>query len=387
MKMVIKNLKKAANRISKAIKSKEKIILYGDADLDGASSVIILKEAISSLGGEVSEIYFPDREIEGYGITTTALKHLKQFAPALLIAVDCGIGNVKEVKIAKKLGFSVIIIDHHKILGKIPQADIVVDPLQKGDNYPFKGFSATGLVFKTVEALIGDKMSENLRGSFLQLVALATIADMMPKVEDNKVYIEEGLMYLKSSWRPGIKLFLEANFLKGYPIQEKVSRMISMMNIRDVEDKFPTSFRVLTAADSKELEDMIWDLKEKTEIKRERIREMAQEAEERIMKKEEAIIFEGDESWDYPLISAVASIAVRNFGKPSFIFKKMKKESQGTVRVPEGVDSVVLMGKCKDLVITYGGHPKASGFRIKNKNLKKFKACLIKEYEKDKDIH
>ncbi len=387
MKKVIKNLKKAANRISKAIESKEKIILYGDADLDGASSVIILKEAISSLGGEVSEIYFPDREIEGYGITKTALKHLKKLAPALLVAVDCGIGNIEEVKIAKKLGFSVIIIDHHKVLGKIPKADIVVDPLQKGDNYPFKGFSATGIVFKTVEALLGDKMSESLRGSFLQLVALATIADMMPKVEDNKVYIEEGMMYLKNSWRPGIKLFLEANFLKRYPIQEKVSRMISMMNIRDVEDKFPTSFRVLTATDSKELENMIWDLKEKTEIKRERIREMAQEAEERIMEKEEPIVFEGDESWDYPLISAVAAIAVRNFGKPAFVFKKMKKESQGTVRVPDGVDSVILMGKCKELVITYGGHPKASGFRIKNKNLKKFKACLIKEYEKDKDIH
>ena len=127
----IKNLKKAANRILKAIKSKEKIILYGDADLDGITSVIILQETIKNLRGEVTSVYFPDRENEGYGINKTALNILKDIAPALLISLDLGIGNVEEVKLAKKLGFEVIIIDHHELLYEPPEASIIVDPKQE----------------------------------------------------------------------------------------------------------------------------------------------------------------------------------------------------------------------------------------------------------------
>ena len=128
----IKNLKKAADRIKKAIKSKEKIILYGDADLDGTSSVVILEETIKNLGGKVTTAYFPDREKEGYGLNEKALDYLKPIAPALIITVDCGIGNFKEVKIAKKIGFEVIVIDHHEPLDSLPEASIVVDPKQKG---------------------------------------------------------------------------------------------------------------------------------------------------------------------------------------------------------------------------------------------------------------
>ena len=191
--MYIKNLKKAANRILKAVKNKENIILYGDNDLDGATSVIVLKEAITTLGAKISAVYFPDREHEGYGITKQALKKLKIFSPGLLIVLDCGISNFKEIKLAKKIGFNVIVVDHHKVLGKVPEADIVVDPKQNSDTYPFKEFAATGIVFKLTELLLKNKMSSNLRKSFMELVALATIADMMPQIDENKTFIEEGL--------------------------------------------------------------------------------------------------------------------------------------------------------------------------------------------------
>lgn len=376
--MVIKNLKKVAERIFKAIKNKERIILYGDADLDGATSVIILEETIKNLGGNISAIYFPDREKEGYGITKNGLDYLKKFKPALLIALDCGIGNFKEIKLAKKMKFRVIVIDHHKILDKLPEADIIVDPKQKGDKYPFKELATAGIVFKLSELLLKEKMSQSLRKNFLELVALATIADMMPKVNDNKLFIEEGLGYMESSWRPGIKILFEADFLKNFNLYEKVSKIISMLNVRDVENKIPTSFLILTTSSSQKLAKMIQGLREKNELRKERVKEITQELEERIFKSKELIIFEGDSLWEYPLISSVASIACRDFGKPTFIFKKLKEESQGTVRVPSNIDSVSLMGKCKKYLITYGGHAKASGFRIKNENLEKFKSCLIK---------
>ena len=136
--MEIKNLKRAAGRIKRAIKNKEKIILYGDADLDGAASVIILKESIKNLGGKVARVYFPDREKEGYGLNQKALNLLKKEAPALLILLDCGISNFKEIKLAKKLSLKVIIIDHHEVLEKLPEAEIIIDPKQPGDKYSFK---------------------------------------------------------------------------------------------------------------------------------------------------------------------------------------------------------------------------------------------------------
>lgn len=375
--MNIKNLKKASNRILRAIKDKERIILYGDADLDGATSVIILKETIKNLGADISAIYFPDREIEGYGITKPALDHLKELSPALLITLDCGIGNFKEIKIANKIGIEVIVVDHHKVLDKLPPASIIVDPKQKGDKYPFKDLAAVGVVFKLSESLLKEKMTEILRKNFLELVALGTIADMMPQVEDNKIFIEEGLYHLENSWRPGVKAFFGADFLKNYNLHEKVSKMVSILNVRDVKNKLPASFRILTMSSLERAKEMIPELLEKSRQRKEKIGEGVRLVKGKILGKKEPIIFEGDDEWDFAIISPVASIMCKNFIKPTFIFKKLDKESQGTVRVPSGMDGVALMEKCKECVITYGGHPMAAGFRIKNKNLERFKQCLI----------
>jgi len=375
----IKNLKKAAKRIKKAIKKKEKIILYGDADLDGVASVIILKEAIKNLGSNIIAIYFPDRETEGYGITEKGLDYLKKFAPALLITLDLGIGNFQEVKLAKKLGFEVIIIDHHEILDRIPEAKIVVDPKQKGDKYPFKGFATAGIAFKLAELLLERNLPESIRRGFLELVALSTIADMMPRENENAILINEGLSFLENSWRPGLRAFLETEAFNHYlNLNQKISKIISLLNIRDVEDNLPASFRLLDSSSVEESKKLIERLIEKSKARSQNIAKIVEVIEERISKKESPIIFEGDTSWEFTLISSVASIFCQKYQKPSFIFKILEKESQGTVRTPAGLDSVALMKKCKKYLITYGGHPQASGFRIKNENLEKFRECLIK---------
>jgi len=376
--MEIKNLKKAAKRILKAIKDKEKIILYGDADLDGVSSVIILKETIKNLGGEVTALFFPDREKEGYGISKEGLNSLKKFAPAILIALDCGIGNFKEIKLAKKLGFEVMVIDHHEILDKLPEARIIVDPKQKGDTYLFKELATVGIIFKLSEILLKNKMSQKLRKNFLELVAIATLADMMPQIKENQIFIEEGLSALEDSFRPGIRAFLTIDSFENYNLNQKVSKIISILNVRDVENSLPAAFRLLTTSSLEEAKEMIERLSEKNKWRKEKIKDIYETIERKLSKNEEDIIFEGDENWDFTLISPVASILAKKYKKPAFIFKKLEKESQGTVRVPMGIDSVALMKKCKKYLITYGGHPQASGFRIKNENLEKFKQCLIR---------
>ena len=384
--MEIKNLEKAAKRIKKAIKNGENIILYGDADLDGVSSVIILKEAIKDLGGKISAVYFPDRENEGYGITKTGLMTLKHFSPALFIVMDLGIGNFKEVKIAKKLGFEVIIIDHHEILNKLPSASIVVDPKQKGDKYPFKFLAATGISFKLSQILLGKRLTKNLRDNFLELVALATIADMMPQVEENRIFIDEGLESLGRTFRPGLKAFFSTEDGNLLSLKEMSQKIISSLNASDKIDHLNEIYLLLTEKDERAAEELARKLLEKGAERRIRIREIVEEVEEKVEERlEEKIIFEGSVHWPLILLGAVASRICQRYQKPTFLFKIGELESPGAVRVPSGLDSVKLMGKCSKFLETYGGHPAASGFRIKNKNLEKFKKCLIANYERIKN--
>ncbi len=381
----IKNLKKTADRIIRAVKKKEKIILYGDADLDGVSSVIILKESIQNLGGNVTSVFFPDRENDGYGITEGALEELKHLAPALLISVDLGIGNFREIKIAKKMGFEVIVIDHHQILeGKIPAASIVVDPKQKGDNYPFKGFANVGIIFKLAEELFKDKFSENLKNSFLELTAIATIADMMPQTDDNKLFIEKGLGSIHNTFRPGLKAFFEIinSDVSSYG---NIQSIISALNSCERIDRVNETYLVLTSSSVKEARVIAENLISKAQGKQYKIKEIIREVEARVLEKPRVgIIFEGDASWPLILAGPVASAVVQRFDEPVFIYRKGSTESVGSVRVPKDVNSVDAMAPCSNFLISYGGHPPASGFRIKNENLARFKECLIK-YFKEKN--
>lgn len=381
MSAQIKNLKKVADRILKAINSKERIILYGDADLDGATSVIILKEAIKNLGGEIASIYFPDREKEGYGVSEKALNFLKKYTPALFIVLDCGIGNFKELEVAKELGFETILIEHHEILDKLPLASIIVDPKQKGDNYPFKQLATAGIAFKLAELLLKKQMTESLRKNLLELAALATIADMMPRTDENAVIISEGLSSLKSSWRPGIQALFKLEHLKSLTLLQQVYKINSLLNIRDVKDRLPAAFRLLTSSNEKEAKKLAKKLLVKGIQRRKRIKEITEEAERKIAEKlTESIIFEGGSDWEIILLGVVASILSQKYRRPTFLYRRDKTESQGGIRAPSGFNVVEAMKNCSECLVTYGGHPQAAGFKAKNENLEKFKECLIKYY-------
>lgn len=375
----IKNIEEAAQRILKAIKDEEKIIIYGDTDVDGVTSVIILEETIKSLGGKISAVYFPDRDIDGYGINETGLKFLKEYSPALIISVDFGVTNYKEVNLAKKMGFKVMIIDHHEVMGKLPKAEVIVDPKQKGDNYPFKGLSAAGVVFKLSEYLFKDKMAGALKNNFLELTALSTIADMMPRESENIFFIEEGLASLKNSFRPGVKVFFENDYFKDISdFSQRVFKILSILNVRDVQGGLPASFRLLTVSSVEEAEIIVKELLEKHKITRERIEKTVEEIEESSLKQKEPIIFDGKESFDSALLSPAASILCQKYKKPTFLFRKMKKESQGTIRTPKDVNSLDMLKKCSKYLVSFGGHAQASGFRVKNDNIDNLKKCLIK---------
>jgi len=376
----IKNLEKAAKRILRAIKAKEPIIIYGDSDMDGVSSVVILKEAITSAGGKGVSVYFPDREDDGYGLNDGSLNYLKSKAPALFITLDCGIGNFKEVELAKSFGFEVIIVDHHEILDKLPEASIIVDPKQKGDKYPFKGFAAVGLAFKLAEEIFKGKMAEVLRKSFLQLVAMATIADMMPRTDENENLIMEGIGYIEDSWRPGIQALFGLTEFKDLSLMEKITRVNSLTNIRNNKDGLPAAFRILTEPDIKKAKKLAQYLLEKGKEKKIITKKVIEEIERRLSGQEE-VVFEGDKNWELILLGVAAAVVSKNHKKPVFLYRIYEKESQGSVRAPDGLNTVEAMKSCSSLLSTYGGHARASGFRVKNENLAEFKECLIKYFK------
>lgn len=380
--MKIKNIEKAAERIKKAVLSKERIILYGDSDLDGVSSVVILEEAIKNLGGNVDCLFFPDRENDGYGVNMKALDLLKAKAPALFITLDLGIGNLKEAIVAKSMGFDMVIIDHHEPLEENPDVSIIVDPKQKSDSYPFKGLANVGITFKLSQEMLADKMSENLKNNFLELAALGSIADMVPREEDNQKIIEEGIESLKNTWRPGLKAFLEI-LEQEYLFEESVQKIISSLNAAETKNYQSEAYFLLTCSEFKECKKLASDLFSKGRCRQQEIRKIVEQVERRISKNSESsIIFEGDPAWRLNLAGPVASIISQKYEKPAFIFKKGDKESCGSVRNLKTTSSVEAMKTCADFLISYGGHAVASGFRIKNENLERFKDCLNEYFKK-----
>ncbi|MEK7061883.1 MAG: DHHA1 domain-containing protein, partial [Patescibacteria group bacterium] len=299
--------------------------------------------------------------------------------------LDLGIGNIKEVEIAKKLNFEVIIIDHHEPLNSIPDIPLIIDPKQKDDDCLFKGMANVGVTFKLCEEILGDKISENLRNSFLELVALGTISDMVPQIDENQKFIEDGLRSLKSTFRPALRAFL--NVLgEGYVFQGAIQKIISALNAAESINYQNDSYLLLTSSSAEKCREIAEDLINRTNYKQQKIKEITQEVERRINQKPDAlIIFEGDPAWKLTLAGSVASIIAQRYEKPTFIFKKGDIESCGSVRsLKEGYNSVDAMKTCEDFLITYGGHAKASGFRLKNEDLEKFEKCL-NEYFKNRN--
>jgi single-stranded-DNA-specific exonuclease len=382
MKQKIKNIEKAAERIKKAAAKNERIILYGDSDMDGISSVVILKEAINNLGGQVDVAFFPDREKDGYGLNMNALEMLKDRAPALLITLDLGIGNVKEIDVANKIGFEVIIIDHHETLAGIPKASIIVDPKQPDDKYPFKGLANVGVTYNLCTELCEKSISPSLKNSLLELAALGTIADMVPQEEQNQEIIEEGLRSLKNTFRPALRAFLDI-LGSGKVFEESMGKIISALNAAESVNFENESYALLICSDLESCKKSAQNLLDKYKNKQIQIQNIIQEVERRVASKpDESIIFEGDPSWKLTLAGNVASEICRKYSKPIFIYKKMDKESCGSVRNPKGTNSVDAMKSCDSLLMTYGGHAQASGFRLKNENLEDFRLCLNKFFKK-----
>ncbi|HQB85128.1 MAG TPA: DHH family phosphoesterase [Candidatus Pacearchaeota archaeon] len=380
----IKNIELAAQRIKSAIENKEKIVLYGDADLDGTVSVVLLKDTIELLGGKVFMVYFPDREIEGYGINAKALRLIKQKAKksnVLLVVLDCGIANLEEAQLAKKLKIDLIIADHHQPHKDLPLADIIVCPKQKGDKYPFKDLANAGIAFYLCREMLGSKFVKKEK-DFLTLAALATIADMMKQEEDNKMIIDCGLEYLKQNKRPGLKFFWKSGLVsKCVQERDMVQRINSILGSSGIKNHKIEIYNLLVADDIKKAEKIVNRLVKKNKEKQRRVLKMIDKV-EKSANLDSPIIFFGSPDWKINLLGSAASKIENKYKKPVFLYKKGIKSSRGAVRVPAKLNAVLAMSKSSDILLTYGGHPPAAGFNLANKNIDEFESRLIKYFKK-----
>ncbi len=384
--MKIKNSEKAAERIRKAVEDKEQIIIFADSDLDGSASAVILKETIDNLLDKEhlkTAVFFPRRGEEGYGLNEKALAAIvSQFkGKGVIITLDCGITNFEEIKKAKENGFTVIVVDHHQAIGKLPQADIIVDPRQEGETGVFKDYANAGVTFKLAEEILKEKMSPLLRKSFLELVALATISDMMPEVEENKEFIIQGLADIEKSERPAFKsLFFLIKLDNFNSKRDWISKINSVLNSSKMEGHTIAVYSFLTESDYEKAGIMAKELMADSEQKHREITALTDEIGQRILNG--SLIFDGSPDWNIEYLGAVASRLCNRFERPVFLYQKYEEFSRGTVRVPKGMDAVKAMENCQELLVTFGGHPPAAGFTVENKNLERFKQCLLDYFDK-----
>jgi len=386
-----KGTKEIAKRILKAAEKGEKIIIFGDNDLDGVASVVILKELFELLNPLYIQkknisVYFPDREKEGYGISKKALDFFADQSPALFFSVDCGITNFEEVEIAKKMGFEVIIIDHHQLLGKLPKADFIIDPKQKNETYPFQDFAAAGLVYKVAQATLSQTdIPKSVQEKLVEIAALATLSDQMPLKEDNREIVDQGMNSLLTTQREGLLALIElgdADIQIDFHVFQKI---IAPLNSSQLREHIAESFILLTETSPRKTKVLARRLIKHYKQKRETVLITVEELCQKIDKgkNNSILVFEASKYWPVPSLGSIASRLLNVYKRPIFLFKQGDKESVGSARLPKKIDGVAAMASCKKILEVYGGHAPACGCRLKNKNLLKFKKCLEKYFSEN----
>jgi single-stranded-DNA-specific exonuclease len=364
----MKNLTEVACRIREAVENNEKIVLFSDSDLDGVTSAIMLEKSIALLGGR-SVVYNNNIEKEGRGLTEIAVDLVKKEAPALLITMDCGIANFRGIKKANSVGFQVIVIDHHQTINELPEALLILDPMQEGDNYPFKKLANAGIVYKLSKEILKEKFYEKER-EFLELTTLATFADMMPKEEDNLEIIEKGLESLKNPVNLGLRVLK-----KDISKEKLVEKAVFLLNTTRYLEKTTTGYCFLKEEDEEKVKEVAEDLKDYYKERQILIKNAEEEAEKEVSLGDPIVFLKGN----FPpfLAGTVATRVIRKHKKPVFIYTVENGYARGSVRVPVGYDAVDMMKKCKHLLENFGGHAPAAGFRLKEEKLEEFKKCLM----------
>jgi len=370
-----------------AIKNQDKIIIYADADMDGSASAIILEDVLRYLGANVIKVYFPDREKDGYGINEKSLLQLSRYSPAILISLDCGITNFKEVELAKKMGFRVWFVEHHEIIGKKPRAEIVIDSKDPINSELFFNLSNTGLVFYLTRALLKEfevekKDLESFFNDHIILTMIATIADMM-KVDDiNKDLIDRGIELFPDTKISGLRVFSQRKLIKTNSQREEIQKIVSILNVTKSKYHFTGAYILLMAHNMEKAFKIARELIKDQEKRRDALSNFAKKIIYEIENKktESKIVFVSSNKYPISFSGSLASRICNHFKKPTFIVSINNTSAKAGVRVPHKYDSIEALKSVAKFLENFGGHKAASGFSSKTENLKKVEKGLEKYF-------
>ena len=372
---LMKDMSIAVERIQKAVEKKESIMIFGDYDVDGTSSVALLSLYLESLGLCVTK-YLPDRKNEGYGISINAIDNALKKKQKLIIALDCGIKAHKQVEYAKKKGIEFIICDHHNPEKNIPKALAVLNPKRKDCGYPYKELCGCGVGFKLVQAIESRHSNDNQIINYLDLVALAIAADVVPLTGENRVMAFIGLQIINSNPKLGIHCLLKKNIKKEYTISDLMYYVGPRINAAGRIKHASLALELLMCNEINSGEKLALEIDELNTSRREIEKDITNQAIDQVenssKKLNSIVVFDSD--WNKGVIGIVASRLVDKYYKPSIVFCE---SSEGfltaSARSIKGIDLYSVISQCKEYIDQFGGHKYAAGLTIKKENLEGFK--------------
>ena len=396
---LIPDMEKAVERLERAIAAQEKVVIYGDYDVDGVTSVSVLSLYLKKRGLAVS-YYIPDRSGEGYGINNLAIDKFAADGVTLMMTVDTGVTAVDEVEYARSLGIDTIVTDHHECQSRLPEAIAVVNPRRADSNYPYKELAGVGVVFKLVMAceesryrgsdLLEKKLFE-LSSEFIDLVAMGTVADVMPLVDENRLIVKMGLAILNSHPRAGVTALLDAagrNDKKKTDITASVISFVIAPRINaagriDSAERAVGLFLSDKADETERIAAELCDINRERQAEENRIIE---EAEEKIKNEcdleNDKIIVLADDHWHHGVIGIVASRITERFGLPSILISFDGDIGKGSGRSIKGINLVDALTDSQEYLVKFGGHELAAGLSVTREALPEFRQ-KINEYVKN----
>ncbi len=378
------DMKIAVDRIIQGINSQEKIMIYGDYDVDGITSITVLSRFFKQLGLEVGS-YIPNRLDEGYGLNREAIKQIADEGYSLIITVDCGISGTEEVDYAYSLGMEVIVTDHHEPLENLPKALAVIDCKRKDNKYPFNSLAGVGVAFKLIQAIgmqLGLEEKEYLK--YLDIVCIGTISDIVPLIDENRVIAKLGLKLIEQSKSPAVRALLNVagyneinSNTVSFGIAPRINACGRMGHEREALDLFLTD-NIVEA--NKITEKLNTYNKQRQNIEKRIFEEAISKIEKENINEKNAIVL-GAENWHHGVIGIVASKITELYFKPSILVCFEGNNGKGSGRSVPGFDLHDALCKSSNYLEKYGGHEMAVGLSLKKDQFENFKS----EFEKIAD--
>lgn len=385
---LLNDMEIAVERILKAIEQKEKVLIYGDYDADGITSITVLKKFLEERG-LTADYYIPNRLEEGYGLNKNAIEKIAKQKYSLMITVDCGISAIEEIKLANNLGIETIITDHHETVETLPEAMAVVDPKRKDNTYPFRDLAGVGVVYKLIQALsIRLDLDEKEFLKYLDIVCIGTISDIVPLVDENRVIAKLGLKLIERTKNKGLKKLIDScNYtsIDANMISFGVAPRINACGRMGFQEE---AIRLFLSNDEDEVTKITKKLNEYNKERQDTEKKIFEEAISKIQEEkmqENSCIILGGENWHHGVIGIVSSKITDMYFKPSLLICFEGDMGKGSGRSIPGFDLHHALMETGNYLERFGGHSMAVGLSVKKEKFEEFKK-KFEELAKESNI-